>query len=99
MDVLSIFDEVREELESAKLKHPQFPLDIIHGAAVIVEEAGEIVKASLQWTYEDGKMIEVYQETLQTAAMCFRLLENISNMKTLKCYQLKMKMVKDKKTV
>lgn len=62
------------ELESARRKHPKWPKDPIHEAAIVAEESGELIRASLQYNYEDGMNEEIEKEAIQTAAMAVRLL-------------------------
>jgi len=66
-----------EELRKAKEKHPEFPTDPIHQVAVMLEEAGEAMRAVLQYVYEDGSLDDVKEELAQTGAMCIRVLDNI----------------------
>lgn len=39
------------ELNGAVHKHPEWPADLINGAAIVAEESGELVRASLQYNY------------------------------------------------
>ena len=73
------FADVIEELTRAKLKHPLFPIDLIHATSVMAEESGETVKAALQATYEPDKstIADVRAEAVQTAAMAIRLINAI----------------------
>jgi hypothetical protein len=74
-------EEILKELHQAKQKWPRYYSDVIHAAAIIGEEAGEILKAALDYTYDNGAIEDVEKETIQTAAMCIRLLENIDKLK------------------
>lgn len=65
-----------QEYNGAVHKHPEWPDDFIHGAAIVAEESGELVRATLQYQYEDGRYYEMHREAIQTAAMCFRFLLN-----------------------
>lgn len=67
---------VQEELKRARAKFPLFPSDPIHAAAIVVEEAGELQQAALQYTYEGGDAGNMDKEALHTAAMAFRFLMN-----------------------
>lgn len=64
------------ELNGAIEKHPVWPKDLIHKAAIVAEESGELVKAALQYKYEKGQYYQMHREASQTAAMCFRFLLN-----------------------
>ncbi len=69
---------VSKELVSAKKKHPVFPADIVHMVAIMQEEAGESTRASLRYVHDEGGTLEELKvELIQTAAMCFRVLENL----------------------
>jgi NTP pyrophosphatase (non-canonical NTP hydrolase) len=67
---LSVFDEVKR----AQDKHPAFPLDKIHAAAIVAEEAGELVQASIDHEYSEACPERLREEAIQTAAMAFRFL-------------------------
>lgn len=62
------------ELASAERKHPRWPTDVIHRAAIVVEEAGELQQAALQLTYEGGVGENVNKEAIQTGATCLRFI-------------------------
>ena len=62
------------ELESAKEKHPTWPDDLIHRAAIVGEEAGELLQAALQYTYEKGRFYNMHKEAIQTGATVLRFL-------------------------
>jgi len=72
--------EIKAELSRAKKKHPYFPKDLIHMVSVMNEESGETIRAALNYTYEKGDLQEVWLETIQTAAMCLRIMENIETL-------------------
>lgn len=83
----SILDEILKELKRAKKKHPHWPDHIVARAAIVSEEAGELVRASLNYKYE-GKpenrpacLKEMEKEAIQTAATCIRFLENLKDLK------------------
>ena len=79
MEYRKVLDLIAEELGKAEEKFPGFPEDPIHAAAVVMEEAGELVRASLQETYAYGNNMQ--EEAIQTAAMAIRFLLNIEKMK------------------
>lgn len=65
------------ELRLAEEKHPCWPDDIVHAAAILAEETGEVVKDALDVHYV-GKSIENLKiELAQVGAMAVRMLINI----------------------
>ena len=76
-----IVKRIELELASAKTIHPFFPKDLIHAVSIMNEEAGESIQAALNVVYENGSINNVVNELIQTAAMCFRCLENMENLK------------------
>lgn len=68
--------EVDKELDRARKEFPFWPHDMIHAAAIVAEEAGELIQASLQYHYEEKTtMEECDKEAIQTIAMSIRFLE------------------------
>lgn len=71
------FSSIIDELDKAEIKHPDWPEDIVHQAAILSEEAGETVKAALDVFYF-GKSIEQFKkEAAQVGAMAMRILSNL----------------------
>ena len=70
-------DAMLQELERARVKHPQWPTDIVHQVAIMVEEAGESLRAALNHAYEGGSLEEVRREVIQSGAMAIRVLINL----------------------
>ena len=68
-----------EELERAEAKFPWWPTDPIHAAAIVAEEAGELIRAALRETYE-GAEDEMVTEAIQTGAMALRFIINADKM-------------------
>lgn len=68
------FRLIQGEVGRARCKHPEWPGDAIHAAAIVAEESGELVQAALQNHYEGGDAEAIETEAIQTAAMCIRLL-------------------------
>lgn len=77
MERREIIEEILTELTEAKAGHPHWPDDIIHAVSIMNEEAGESIRAALNYVYENETLDDVKKELVQTAAMCFRCLENI----------------------
>ena len=74
--VLGIWIDVWEEVTRAQRIFPWWPEDVAHGAAIVVEEAGEILKDanSIRWTQKGVTPKELRIELIQTMAMCMRML-------------------------
>lgn len=82
--VKPIFDLVLLELESAYKNHPIWPGNHVTGAAIILEEAGELIQSVLD-VYWHGLIEEksnMVDEAIQTAAMVVRFLIELDNTKT-----------------
>lgn len=80
MEYEKALDFILTELKIAKLKHPEWPEDKIHCAAILGEEAGELLQSSIDYEYaknyrkkkaaEDNMILEA----AQTGAMAIRFL-------------------------
>ncbi len=68
---------ILDELDQAKGKHPKWPKDNIHAAAIVAEESGELIRASLIAQYENGYILNLETEAIQTGAMALRFLSNL----------------------
>ena len=76
MGIMDILDKFHAEMKRAERKHPGWPTDPVHAAAVLQEEAGELVQAALQFTYEGGSAEHMREEAVQVGAMALRFLLN-----------------------
>lgn len=74
-----VIKEVTKELERAQAKFTAWPTDVIHAASIVNEESGELIRAALQYHYENGDIEELRKEAIQTAAMCVRFLKNFNS--------------------
>lgn len=64
-----------EELRKAEQKFPGFPVDVVHGASILAEEAGEVIKSALDYHYgRSGNQEDLRKEIAQTGAMAIRFL-------------------------
>ena len=78
MDRGDAIDHIFCELRQAEKKFPSWPEDIVHGAGILVEEAGETMKAALDYFYGRSKdKFELIKEASQTGAMAIRLLVSL----------------------
>ena len=71
-----VIDLVFKELRAAEAKHPMWPKDPIHAAAILGEEAGELLQASIDFTYRKAPqdLDKMAKEAAQCAAMGIRFL-------------------------
>lgn len=74
----SIIEQIQAEVNRAKTKHPNWPEDNIHAAAIVCEESGELIRAALQHKYDGGSIDEMRKEAIQTAATCILFLESLN---------------------
>ena len=72
-----IYNLIADEYKKATQKHPEWPSDIIHASAIVAEESGELTRASLQVTYEKGKLLAVEEEAVQVIVTAIRFLEGL----------------------
>lgn len=70
-----LFKCIEQELKFARDKHPEWPSDPIHQVAIMMEEAGEVLRAVNSYHHEQESYEEVTKELIQTAAMCIRIME------------------------
>jgi NTP pyrophosphatase (non-canonical NTP hydrolase) len=75
---------ITEELQRAERKHPEWPTDPVHAAAILSEESGELVRSVLRWNYENKSFFEMQDEAIQVGAMAVRFLLNLDYYKKTK---------------
>lgn len=71
---LQTLKKVTQELLRARKLHPFWPEDSIHQAAIVQEEAGELIRAALQHELDGAAKEPMETEAIQTAAMALRFL-------------------------
>jgi len=74
MTLNEIKQGVINEIHRAQEKFPWWPKDVVHAAAIVGEEAGELAEAALKFTYEDETRAAIKREALQVIATAYRLL-------------------------
>lgn len=73
-------EEVFIELARARTLHPDWPDDVVHQAAILIEEAGSVIKASLDFYYHrDRDRKKLKKEIIHTTAMGLRFLLNLDD--------------------
>lgn len=78
-DTGSIARDIVKEIARAKEKHPVWPVDNIHRAAIVAEESGELTRAAVQYYYEGGTLEAMREEAIQVAATAIRFIEAIDS--------------------
>jgi len=70
------------ELERARRLYPEWPADLVHAAAVVSEEVGEVTKGcnDLYW-HQRGTVDDIRTEAIQAIAMLLRFLAETPRMK------------------
>jgi len=69
---------VIEEVTRAEKKHPVWTKDNVKRAAIIAEEAGEVIREANLLDEGKGSLESLRIEIIQTAATCFRMLNEMS---------------------
>jgi hypothetical protein len=77
----AIHEGTLNELLSAELKHPIFPADVVHQVSIMVEEAGEALKAANSYSHEGAPIENIRDELLHTGAMVYRCLMHLACIK------------------
>ena len=70
----AVISKIFAELRRAEVKFPGWPDDLVYGAAILAEEAGEVVKAAVDLFYGRGTRLDLVKEIAQTGAMAIRYL-------------------------
>ena len=70
--------QIFSEVERAEKLHPDWPTNPIHQAAIVTEEAGELLQASLNHNEHKGSKKEMITEAIHTTASVIRFLKNIN---------------------
>lgn len=72
----AVYAAVEAELQRARTKYPQWPLDIVHAAAIAAEESGEVTKAvnNFYWRQGADTVDDIRAEAVQAIAMLWRFL-------------------------
>ncbi len=81
----AIWEAIELEIRKAKKQHPNWPNHPAAQAGIVVEEAGELMRAALQWKYQRAgeELVQEVQkdrmrdEAIQVACVAIRFLENL----------------------
>ena len=69
--------QIFSEIDRAEKLHPDWPTNPIHQAAIVSEEAGELLQASLNHNEHKGSKKAIITEAIHTAASALRFLKNV----------------------
>ncbi|WP_145542754.1 nucleoside triphosphate pyrophosphohydrolase family protein [Yersinia frederiksenii] len=76
-----ISTEIINEAMRASEIHPEWPTDALHAVSILTEESGELMKAAIEFHYNNGDIEAVHEEAIQTGAMALRVLLGIDKYK------------------
>jgi NTP pyrophosphatase (non-canonical NTP hydrolase) len=82
--IKAVVGAICEEYVRATEVWPDFPTDVVHAAAIVVEEAGELLQAAnnIRWKDDDiANRENLLEEATQVGAMAVRFLANIGDLK------------------
>ena len=82
MKIENALAQIFSEVERAEKLHPDWPTSPIHQAAIVTEEAGELLQASLNHNEHKGSKKAMITEAIHTAASVIRFLKNINEEST-----------------
>ena len=77
-EIASSIVSVIEEVTRAEKKHPVWTKDNVKRAAIVLEEAGEVIREANRLDEGVGCLKELRIEIIQTAATCFRMLNEMT---------------------
>ncbi|WP_261370078.1 hypothetical protein [Yersinia aldovae] len=77
----SISTEIIDEAIRVSKIHPQWPTDAVHAVSILTEESGGLMKAAIEYHYNNGDIEAVREEAVQTGAMALRVLMHIDKYK------------------
>ena len=69
--------QIFSEVERAEKLHPDWPTNPIHQAAIVMEEAGELIRACNCYSETKTGKKDIATEAVQTAASAIRFLKNL----------------------
>ncbi len=76
----TVFNDITAEIQRAESKHPKWPIDLIHGTAVVAEEMGEAVReANLIVLENKNDVDDLRKELIETCATAVRMIVSIDN--------------------
>ena len=81
MDLKDMEGLIYSEVVKAEGKFPHWHKDIIHAAAVLCEESGELLQACINYHFGRGTIDEVEKEMAHTGAMVYRFGLHLENYK------------------
>lgn len=94
MDTIRALLRIEEEIATAETLFPDYPRDPVHAAAIVAEEAGELVRAALRFCYENGSKADLLLEATQTGAAAVRFLRYVNFLEPTRAEQIDTREVK-----
>ncbi len=65
---------IAAEIQRSEAIHGPFPMSVIHCAAIVAGESGELAQAAIYHVYSKPCPERIIKQAVQTAAMCYRFL-------------------------
>lgn len=78
-DIQLFFKQTIHEMNKAAKKHPYWPESPVERAAIVAEEAGEVIREANHIREGIGNTDALYMELIHTAGVCFRMLHIMQN--------------------
>lgn len=78
--LLNAFKQVLKEHERAVAKFPVWPDNMVMRAAIVAEEAGELIQAANNYYWNDAnkELFPMHQEAMQTAVTAIRMMVGLA---------------------
>lgn len=73
--------DITAEMANARAAHPRWPKDPVKRAAIVMEEAGEVIREANHIDEGNGDIADLRAELLQLAGTCIRFLKLIDDEK------------------
>lgn len=77
----TVIIEILQEMKKAIAKHPVWPNDAVSRAAIVSEEAGEVIREANHIREGHGNPKALRLELIQTAGVCIRMINIMDNEK------------------
>lgn len=77
-EIAATIVSILSELSRAEVKHPTWPVDNVKRAAIVCEEAGEVIREANLLDEGKGSLSDLKIELIQCAGTCIRMLNEMN---------------------